>query len=334
MAVCNLFMKQLKAISLLTSGVRTLSLSRSFCDERRARYFPANKNNMLPQNTFEGKIAIITGGGTGLGKSMAFALSALGAQVVITSRKLDVLQNTAEEIFSKTKHEVLPINVDVRDPLSVRDAVDQCIDTFGLPNIVINNAAGNFIAPTERLSSNAFHNIVNIVLMGTANVTLEVGKRLIAAKQGANFLAISTTYTREGSGFVVPSACAKAGVEALSKSLAAEWARYGMRFNVIQPGPIYTKGAFDRLDPSGEFEAEAISRTPVGRLGKPEELANLASYMVSDYSNWLNGEVIRFDGGKLNCTAGEFNDLTKLSNEEWNMIEDMIRSKKVKTVDQ
>lgn len=202
---------------------------------------------MLPNGSFDGKIAIVTGGGTGLGKSMATVLSALGAQVVITSRKLDVLQNTAEEISSKTKKEVLPIDADVRDPLSVRDAIDQCIDTFGLPNIIINNAAGNFIAPTERLSPNAFHNVINIVLMGTANVTLEVGKRLIAAKQGANFLAISTPYAQEGSGFVVPSACAKAGVEVLSKSLASEWSRYGMRFNVIQPGPIYTKGMNLRL---------------------------------------------------------------------------------------
>ncbi|KAH6932510.1 hypothetical protein HPB50_006492 [Hyalomma asiaticum] len=196
---------------------------------------------MLPPGTFKNKVAIITGGGTGIGKGMTEMFAQLGASVAIMSRKQEVLDKAAKEISSKTGGKIVAIAADVRDPSAVATAVDRCVDELGLPDIVVNNAAGNFISPTEMLSTNAWKTVVDIVLNGTAIVTLDVGKRLIEAGKGANFLAISATYTKHGSGYVAPSAAAKSGVETLMMSLAAEWAKYGMRFNCIEPGPVYTK---------------------------------------------------------------------------------------------
>uniref|UniRef100_A0A674GZN4 2,4-dienoyl-CoA reductase 1 n=1 Tax=Taeniopygia guttata TaxID=59729 RepID=A0A674GZN4_TAEGU len=227
--------------------------------------------------------------------------------------------------YSKPVH---AIQCDVRDPVSVKNAVAETIQVAGHPDVVINNAAGNFISPSERLSANAWRTITDIVLNGTAFVTLEIGKELIKAQKGAAFLAITTIYAESGSGFVLPSASAKAGVEAMSKSLAAEWGRYGMRFNVIQPGPIKTKGAFSRLDPTGAFEKKIIERIPCGRLGTIEEISNLAAYFCSDYASWVNGAVIRMDGGEYVSMAGEFNDLKRVTKEQWDMMEAMIRKTK------
>lgn len=246
----------------------------------------------------------------------------------MSSRKLDVVQKTAKEISSETGNQVLAIQCDVRDPEGVKAAADTCVSELGLPHMIINNAAGNFIAPTERLSSNAFRTILEIVLHGTAFVTLEFGKRLIKSNQGCSFLSISTTYTKHGSGFVVPSAAAKAGVEAITKSLAVEWGRYGMRFNAIAPGPIETKGAFSRLDPTGEFRKHMLQRIPTGRLGEVEELANLAMYVLSDYANWMTGEVITLDGGELPRMAGELNDLLAIPTENWDELESIIKATK------
>nr|KAF6426206.1 2,4-dienoyl-CoA reductase 1 [Molossus molossus] len=283
---------------------------------------------MLPPNSFQGKVAFITGGGTGLGRGMTSLLSSLGAQCVIASRKMDVLRATAEHISSQTGNKVHAVQCDVRDPDMVHKAVSELITVAGHPDIVINNAAGNFISPSERLSANAWRTITDIVLNGTAFVTLEIGKQLIKAQKGAAFLAITTIYAESGSGFVVPSASAKAGVEALHKSLAAEWGRYGMRFNVIQPGPIKTKGAFSRLDPMGTFEKEMVHRIPCGRLGTVEEIANLATFLCSDYASWINGAVIRFDGGEEVFISGEFNNLMKVTKEQWDIMEGLIRKTK------
>ncbi|XP_049638081.1 2,4-dienoyl-CoA reductase [(3E)-enoyl-CoA-producing], mitochondrial [Suncus etruscus] len=297
-------------------------------DAPRAKFFPPLLKAMLPPNSFQGKVAFITGGGTGLGKGMTTVLSSLGAQCVIASRNIDVLKATAQEISSQTGNKVHAIQCDVRNPDVVQNTVSELIKVAGHPDIVINNAAGNFISPSERLTPNGWRTITDIVLNGTAFVTLEIGKQLIKAQKGAAFLAITTIYAESGSGFVVPSASAKAGVEALNKSLAAEWGKYGMRFNVIQPGPIKTKGAFSRLDPTGAFEKEMIHRIPCGRLGTVEELANLAAFLCSDYASWINGAVIRFDGGEEVFIAGEFNSLGKVTNEQWDVIEGLIRKTK------
>ncbi|XP_005362391.1 2,4-dienoyl-CoA reductase, mitochondrial [Microtus ochrogaster] len=306
-------------------GTKTLYQS---IDAPQSKFFQPRLKPMLPPNTFQGKVAFITGGGTGLGKAMTTFLSSLGAQCVIASRNLDVLKATAEEISSQTGNKVHAIRCDVRDPEMVRNTVLELIQVAGLPDVVINNAAGNFISPTERLSPNAWKAITDIVLNGTAYVTLEIGKQLIKAQKGAAFLAITTIYAESGSGFVVPSSSAKSGVEAMNKSLAAEWSRYGMRFNIIQPGPIKTKGAFSRLDPTGRFEKEMIERVPCGRLGTVEELANLATFLCSDYASWINGAVIRFDGGEEVFLSGEFNSLKKVTKEEWDVIEGLVRKTK------
>ncbi|XP_061885800.1 2,4-dienoyl-CoA reductase, mitochondrial isoform X1 [Entelurus aequoreus] len=314
----------------------------------QSRFFPPQETPMLPPDSFKGRVAFVTGGGTGLGRAMTTALSHLGAQCVIASRKLDVLQETAKEISNQTGNKVHALQLDVRDPQAVSRCVDQMESLTGLPDVIINNAAGNFVSPSENLSANAWKTITDIVLNGTAFTTLEVGKRLIHTGKGASFLAITTIYAESGSGFVVPSASAKAGVEALYKSLAGEWGRYGLRFNIIQPGPIKTKGAFSRLDPTGQFEAGMLSRIPTGRLGTAPEVANLATYMCSDYASWMSGAVVRFDGGEYVMMAGEFNELRKVSvalrcvflsyfndavnhqvtPDQWKVMEKMIRSTK------
>ncbi len=263
-------------------------------DLPQSKHFPIQKATMLPPDSFKDRVVFITGGGTGLGKGMATKFSELGAKVAIAARRLPVLEATASEISSATGNQVLPLQCDIRDPKAIKDAVDACEDKFGLPQIVVHNAAGNFISPTERLSPNAFRTVVDIVLNGTAYLTLDIGKRMIASGNPGVFLAITTHYTNEGSGFVCPSACAKSGVETMMKSLGVEWGRYGIRMNCIAPGPIETEGAFKRLDPSGTMIAEGIKAIPAGRLGEVEEIGNLATYLCSDYASWINAEVFLF----------------------------------------
>jgi len=225
---------------------------------------------------------------------------------------------------------VIPLPGPGRDADQVKKALDELDERAGVPTIVVNNAAGNFISPFERLNAKGFGTIVDIVLKGTANVTLDAGKRMIQHEKGGVFLNITTTYAETGSGYVVPSAAAKAGVSAMIKSLAVEWGKYGIRFVGIAPGPIKTKGAFDRLDPSGAFEEVMLQNNPLKRFGEVDELANLASYMTSDYASWLNGEIIRFDGGETVSNAGEFNMFGTVSKEKWDDLEAVIRDSNAK----
>jgi len=205
------------------ASFHTSSSAAKYDSRPQAKFFPANTSTMLPKEAYKGKTVFISGGGTGLGKGMAAKFSELGANVAIASRRLPVLESTAKELSSATGNVVLPVQCDIRDPAAVAAAVDACVSAFGTPDVVVNNAAGNFVSPTERLSPNAFKTIVDIVLSGTANLTLETGKRMIKDKKGGVFLAITTHYTMEGSAYVAPSASAKAGVEALMKSLGVEW---------------------------------------------------------------------------------------------------------------
>lgn len=297
----------------------------------KGAFATVKKTPMLPPGTFAGRVAFVTGGGTGLGKAMATMLSRLGATVIITSRKLDVLTGTAAEITAATGNPVHCVACDVRDAEAVAAALDKATALAGAtPDVIVNNAAGNFISPTERLSPNGWKTITDIVLNGTANVTLGAGQRLIKAGKGGAFLQITTIYAESGSGYVVPSAAAKAGVAAMTKSLAAEWGKYGLRFVGIAPGPIETKGAFTRLDPSGQFKDAMIDRNPAKRLGEPEELANLATYLLSDYASWVNGEIVTLDGGEAVALAGEFNALSVVTEEQWDMMEAIIRKQNKK----
>jgi NAD(P)-dependent dehydrogenase (short-subunit alcohol dehydrogenase family) len=291
---------------------------------------------MLRDDALNGKTIIVTGGGTGLGRAMSTYFLKLGANVVITSRKIDVLEKTAAEMYEEVsangrelKAKVLPLQCDVRKPEEVDEVLKKTIENFGQVNGLLNNAAGNFISPTERLSPNAFSTIIDIVLKGTANCTMAVGKHWIKEKQAGTILNIVTTYAFTGSGYVVPSACAKGGVLAMTRSLAAEWGKYGIRNNAIAPGPFPTKGAWDRLlpgDMAKKFDFK--NRVPLKRVGDHQELANLAAYMMSDFSGYINGEVITIDGGEWLQGAGQFNGLEAITPEMWDMLEMMTRSAK------
>lgn len=285
---------------------------------------------MFKAGLLKEKTIVITGGGTGLGKSMAKHFMELGANLVITSRKKDVLDQTAAELKSLTGGNILTVACDVRLTDQVENLRKQTIDTFGKVDILINNAAGNFISPTERLSARAFNIIVDIVLKGTTNCTLEFGKHWIDSKQSkAKVLNIVTTYASTGSGWVVPSACAKAGVLALTRSLAVEWAKYGIWFNAVAPGPFPTKGAWDRLFPKElNDKLNLESHNPLGRVGNHEELTNLIGYLISDYSDYINGEVVTIDGGEWLMGAGEFNFLHQLTDQEWDLIEEKVKNVK------
>lgn len=285
---------------------------------------------MFKAGLLKEKTIVITGGGTGLGKSMAKHFMELGANLVITSRKKDVLDQTAAELKSLTGGNILTVVCDVRLTDQVENLRKQAVDTFGKVDILINNAAGNFISPTERLSARAFNIIVDIVLKGTTNCTLEFGKHWIDSKQSkAKVLNIVTTYASTGSGWVVPSACAKAGVLALTRSLAVEWAKYGIWFNAVAPGPFPTKGAWDRLFPKELNEKLNLeSHNPLGRVGNHEELTNLIGYLISDYSDYINGEVVTIDGGEWLMGAGEFNFLHQLTDQEWDLIEEKVKNVK------
>jgi len=284
---------------------------------------------MFQPDLLKNKTILITGGGTGLGKSMAARFGELGANLIISSRKQEVLEQAAEEL-RETGAEVFPFSCDVRNPLEIDKLLQQSKSKFDSIDALVNNAAGNFISPTENLTENAFKVVVDIVLLGTFNMTLAIGKEMI--KQGhGNILNIVTTYAWTGSGYVVPSAAAKAGVLAITRSLAVEWAKYGIRTNAIAPGPFPTEGAWKRLAPPGfGIERKLKNRIPLKRFGKHEELANLASYLLSEGSGYINGEVVTIDGGEWLKGAGEFNELDRVPKTAWKIMEKLRKKSKRK----
>jgi len=284
---------------------------------------------MLRDNALLQKTIVVTGGGSGLGKSMSRYFLELGANVVITSRNIEKLKLTAQELSKVTGANCFAVQCDVRNHKEVEDMHQTVVNKFGTIDVLLNNAAGNFISPTERLSANAFDTIIDIVLKGTKNCTLVFGKHWIKTNQKiAKVVNIVTTYAWTGSGYVVPSATAKAGVLAMTRSLAVEWAKYGIQFNAIAPGPFPTKGAWDRLMPGDLKEKfDLAKKVPLKRVGEHQELANLAAYLVSDFSSYINGEVITIDGGEWLKGAGEFNILDDIPKEMWDQLEEMIRRK-------
>jgi NAD(P)-dependent dehydrogenase (short-subunit alcohol dehydrogenase family) len=275
---------------------------------------------MFQPDLLKQKRILITGGGTGLGKGMAHRFLELGAEVYICGRREEILRNTAKELSDATSGQIHALPCDVRN----LDAVEAMIDTIWKDSpldILINNAAGNFIARTEDLSSRAFESVIGIVLMGTLHVTMACGRRWLKQRHRGTVLSISATYAPVGSAYVVPSAISKAGVEALTRSLAVEWGDRGIRMNAIAPGPIPTQGAFSRVLPRPELEVLALDRNPLHRFGTVEELANLAAFLVSDGSSYINGEIIRMDGGEFLQGAGEFSNLGRiLTDEDWESI--------------
>lgn len=272
---------------------------------------------MFRADLLQKKRILITGGGTGLGKGMAQRFLSLGATVYICGRRKEVLSATQQELRETTGGSIHALPCDVRSA----DAVDGMIEAIwrdGPLDILINNAAGNFLARTEDLSLRAFDAVIGIVLLGTIHVTMACGRRWLSANHAATVLNITTTYTRTGSAYVVPSATAKAGVEAFTRSLAVEWGNRGIRMNAIAPGPVPTEGAFSRLLPRPELEQLAKQRNPMGRFGTVEELSNLAAFLVSDGCPYINGEVVTMDGGEWLQGAGEFSQIGRmLSNADW-----------------
>jgi NAD(P)-dependent dehydrogenase (short-subunit alcohol dehydrogenase family) len=272
---------------------------------------------MFQKDLLQGKRILITGGGTGLGKGTAQRFLELGAEVYICGRRQEVLAATEQELRQHHGGKIHSRACDVRDPAAV-EAMIASIWSEAPLDVLMNNAAGNFLSRTEELSLGAFQSVIGIVLMGTLHTTMACGRRWLAAGRRGVVLNITTTYTTTGSAYVVPSAVAKAGVQALTRSLAVEWGDRGIRMNAIAPGPIPTEGAFSRLLPRPELEATAKKRIPLGRFGTTEEFANLAAFLISDGSGYINGDTITMDGGEWLQGAGEFTSLGReLTEEEW-----------------
>jgi len=286
---------------------------------------------MLPKDTFKNKVVLITGGGTGLGKSIGEYLVKLGAKIIITSRKQDVIDKTAKEFNQISKDSTLAISGDVRNHDDVKNVIENGFKHFKSIDCLINNAAGNFISPTERLTPGAFDAIIDIVLKGSTYYTLLLGQKWIKNKIPGTILNITTTYAFTGSGYVIPSACAKGGISSMTRSIAAEWAKYNIRCNAIAPGPFPTKGAWDRLVPPGFSKfINMTKRIPLKRMGEHQELSNLAGYLLSDYSAYMTGEIVTLDGGEWTYNAGQFSFLDKIPKAMWSLIEKTIRKKNKK----
>jgi NAD(P)-dependent dehydrogenase (short-subunit alcohol dehydrogenase family) len=256
---------------------------------------------MLPEKTLEGRVAIITGGGTGIGRAIAFEYARLGASVMLASRALEHLEPTAaelREVTNKTGARVLTIQTDVRIPDQVERMCDETVRQLGGIDIMVNNAAGNFICPAEKLSVNGWNAVVNIVLNGTFYCSRAAGLRMIESGRGGNILNIVAAYAWTGGPGTIHSACAKAGVVTMTQTLAVEWARFKIRVNAIAPGPVETPGAGGKLWANDEVRSAMLKSVPRGRIGEPEEVAHAASYLVSKYADFITGEVLVIDGGQ------------------------------------
>tara|TARA_B100001093_G_C26737029_1_gene974908 strand:+ start:258 stop:1118 length:861 start_codon:yes stop_codon:yes gene_type:complete len=277
-------------------------------------------NQILKLDCLANKTVLITGGATGLGKAMANHYAANNVNTIICSRNKERLKETTELINNTYPNRVSYYSVDVADNDSVKNLFYELDKDNNKPDILINNAAGNFISKTEDLSVNAINKVIDIVLKGTVNMTMNFGKDFFNNDKYGCILNISALYAETGTSFVVPSSISKSGINNLTKSLSVEWGKYGIRTLAVAPGSIYTKGAFSRLDPTGDFVKRLNMVNPSGRLGNTSELANLVTFLTSDYCHWLNGEIINFDGGENNFRCGQLNELNNLPDDFWKMI--------------
>ncbi len=280
---------------------------------------------MFKDDLLKNKRILVTGGGTGLGKEMASHYAQHGADLYICGRRENVLKETATEIEDKYDVNVNYETLDIRASNDVEDYIDRIFQDAPLDGLV-NNAAGNFISPTKDLSHKGFDAIANIVFHGTFYITHSVGKRWIDLKHKGSIISILTTWVWTGSPYVVPSAMSKSGLNAMTKSLAAEWGKYGIKVNAIAPGPFPTKGAWERLNPGGNNDSEFMGSVPVGRLGDMSELQNLATFLMADGCDYLTGQTIAIDGAQYLTGGGTFSNLDKVSEDDWEQLRAMIRS--------
>jgi NAD(P)-dependent dehydrogenase (short-subunit alcohol dehydrogenase family) len=286
---------------------------------------------MFSEGLLKGKRILITGGGTGLGKEIAARYLQLGAELWIAGRRGAVLDSTAQELVKEWGGKVTPHAVDIRDAAAVDAMVQRIWDESGPLTGLVNNAAGNFISPTKDLTPNGFNAIANTVFHGTFYVTQAVGKRWIAGGHAGSVVSILVTWVHTGSPYVVPSAMSKAGLHVMTKSLAVEWGRHGIRLNAIAPGPFPTEGAEKRLRPGGGF-GKSSEINPMRRVGRMQELQNLATFLMADGCEWLTGETIAIDGGGYlaSGSGGYFTELDKLSDADWEKMRAMIKAQNEK----
>ena len=295
---------------------------------------------MFDPTLMAGQRILVTGGGTGLGQAMAEQFLSLGADVAICGRRKAVCDATAEAWRARfPERRIDTFGVDIRIADAVEEMVESLWQSGGLTGLV-NNAAGNFVAPTESLSSRAFDAVANIVFHGTFYVTQAVGKRwVVAAKKGEwtsaqpyrSVMSIIVTWVDNGSPYVVPSAMSKAGIEVMTKSLAIEWARFGIRLNAVGPGEIPTEGMSKRLNPGEEPGARSRERNPMARPGKMSELQNLATFLMAPGTcDWLTGQSIFMDGGHAIATGGNFYELRQWSEGDWKAAREAIEAQNAK----
>ena len=282
---------------------------------------------MFKDGLLDGHRILVTGGGTGLGKEMTEGFLKLGAHVYICGRRGNVVEETAAELMEKHGGIITPKVCDIRVADAIDDMVSEIWADGGALTGLVNNAAGNFISRTEDLSIRGFDAIANIVFRGTFYMTHNIGKRWIDEKKTGSVISILTTWVWNGSPFTVPSAMSKAGINVMTQSLASEWGRYGLRFNAIAPGAFPTKGAWERLSPgtSADGSGGMTDAIPMGRVGEMHELSNLATFLMGPGAEYINGQTIAIDGATYNATGGNFYQLSKLGDEQWDAIRAMIK---------
>jgi NAD(P)-dependent dehydrogenase (short-subunit alcohol dehydrogenase family) len=280
---------------------------------------------MFKEGLLQGKHILITGGGTGLGKEIAAKYLQLGAELWICGRRGQVLDSTARELMNSFGGKVKTHAVDIRDAAAVDAMVQRIWDEGGPLAGLVNNAAGNFISPTKDLTPNGFNAIANIVFHGSFYVTHSVGKRWIEGGTKGSVISILVTWVWTGSPYVVPSAMSKAGLHVMTKSLAVEWGKHGIRLNAIAPGPFPTEGATKRLRPGADF-GDSTKLNPMRRVGRMSELQNLATFLMADGCEWLSGETIAIDGAGYLATGAYFTELDKMSDADWHRARELIKA--------
>jgi NAD(P)-dependent dehydrogenase (short-subunit alcohol dehydrogenase family) len=280
---------------------------------------------MFQDGLLKGKNILITGGGTGLGKEIAQKYLQLGADLWIAGRRGGVLDATAKELTAQHGGKVRTHAVDIRDYAAVDAMAQRIWEESGPLTGLINNAAGNFISPTKDLTPNGFNAIANIVFHGSFYVTHAVGKRWIEGGHKGSVISILVTWVWTGSPYVVPSAMSKAGLHVMTKSLAVEWGKHGIRLNAIAPGPFPTEGATKRLRPGADF-GESTKVNPMRRIGRMSELQNLATFLMADGCEWLSGETIAIDGAGYLATGAYFTELDKMSDADWHKARELIKA--------